>query len=709
MAANSTVYHGNNLTETMNDSEMEYVVDLTEEERDDVIVSFPILRTPLKTTETWQTQAMFDTDASFVFDAAAFTRLLSEPMSDVNGSLAQHLHHDECSSTPSLKVAGSCLEAPNALNIPDNTLIFRPALLQHRLRMGAHRSTLAALQAQEDCNQDIEQRRRECSTASSVAQRFSDMTIAHGSTPSSLAQSSCSVNTQHLPKLTLTTASSLSPSVYFPPSASALHQKRRKAKRHEIRAPRPKNCFMLYRSKVLPMIMVELGSINNKVISKIAAERWRAETEPIKTWYRQMAKQGKEEHARNHPGYKYAPNKKLLAMATATASAPSRADRDYRGEVRDEDDEDEDMDEEDEMDAIGGNHGTRDQDAYLPDARRRSQRHSGTLGQSVSYDDFRGSNKRAKTGANVISRHRKPRDSNARAFSRTEGGSSGAQEYAMDPSSSLCVSDFCAAFPLSTLGYNSSASSFPSLGSSLIEQQLYLQVQQPTVQQSHMPLLQDQDQLQASTLYTGVPGVSPFYGLTADMNSSSSTLVDPVNNWKTHRYQDPGTLFEHLHFADAHKLAGGSYTRDALQEPLDLQAGMKGPMEMTHILLDKDLPPLPFEIEPSSFDDPQMILSHLYAEYNNPGHQQEFPLQLLAAKECEPHMFSMQDNDFGFDDRLLRPSALDELQGHQQLQQQQQQQQYLIKPAYPTGFMSFTDIGEGAFSSMDMFTWPSQH
>ncbi|KAG9323195.1 hypothetical protein KVV02_002984 [Mortierella alpina] len=699
----------------MKDSEMEDVVNLTEEERDDIIVSFPILPTPLKTTETSQTQAMFDTDASFVLDAAAFTRLLSEPMSDVNGSIAQHLHHDKCSSTPSLQVAGSCLEAPNALNIPDNTLISRPALLQHRLRMGAHRSTLVALQAQEDCIQDIEQRCRECSTASLVAQRFSDMTIAHGSTPSSLAQSSCSVNTQNLPKLTLTTVSSLSPSVYFPPSASALHQKRRKAKRHEIRAPRPKNCFMLYRSKVLPMIMVELGSINNKVISKIAAERWRAETEPIKTWYRQMAKQGKEEHARNHPGYKYAPNKKLLTMATATVSAPSRADRDYRGEVRDEDDEDEDMDEEDEMDAMDRSHGTRD----LPDARRRSPRHDGTLGQSVSYVEFRGSNKRAKTGANVISRHRKPRDSNARALSRTEGDSSGAQEYAMDPSSCLCVSDFYAAFPLSTLEYNSSASSFPLLGSSLIDQQLYLQVQQPKIQQSHTPLLQDQNQLQASTLYTGVPGVSSFYDLTADMNSSSSTLVDPVNNWMTHRYQDPGTLYEHLHFADAHKVAGSSNTRDALQKSLDLQAGMKGPMEMTHLLLDKDLPPLPFEIsvqdsafESSSFDDPQMILSHLYAEYNNPGDQQEFPLQLLAAKECEPQMFSMQDNDFGFDDRLLRPPALDELQGHQhqqQLQQQQHQQQYLIKPAYPTGFMSFTDIGEGAFSSMDMFTWPSQH
>ncbi|OAQ28306.1 high mobility group box, partial [Linnemannia elongata AG-77] len=77
--------------------------------------------------------------------------------------------------------------------------------------------------------------------------------------------------------------------------------------KQELRVPRPKNCFMLYRSKVLPMIMAELGNINNKIISKIAAERWRAESEPVKTWYRDMAKFGKEEHARNNPGYKYAP------------------------------------------------------------------------------------------------------------------------------------------------------------------------------------------------------------------------------------------------------------------------------------------------------------------------------------------------------------------------------------------------------------------
>ncbi|KAF9279369.1 hypothetical protein BGZ68_007958 [Mortierella alpina] len=718
MSANSIAYHGNNITEAMKGFDMEDVVDLTEE----IVFSYSLPQTTLLATETSQTQSTFDTDLNFILDAAEFTRLLSQPMSDVNSSILQDPEQDGCSPTPSLKVTGACFDAPNT---PDNLRNSQPALLQLPLRISARRSTLATLKAQEGCDQDSEQRRRESSTASSVVQHFSDLTIA---------QSACFENTQYLPNPTLTTTLSSSPSVYFPPSASALHQKRRKAKRHEIRAPRPKNCFMLYRSKVLPMIMVELGSINNKIISKIAAERWRAESEPVKTWYRQMAKQGKEEHARNHPGYKYAPNKKLLAMASANGPTSSRTDRDYHSEARHHDDEDDDI-EDDEMDAMNDSHGRRDQDAYQPDARRRSPRQGGVLGQSVPYDVSRSSSKRAKTSASVSSRHRRPRDGTARAVSGTESGFSDAQEYAMDPSSSLCVNDFYAAFPMSTLGYNSSVPSLPLMGSSLIEQQLYLQVQQPKSQpksqQAHTPLLQDQDHLQAAMFYTNVPSVSSFYGLAEDMNASSSTLVDPVNNWMTHRYQDASTLFEHLDLSDVNKVAYQCNRRSNVKKTLDLQADMKGPMGMTHLMLDKDLPPLPLEISvqdscfdtPSS-DDPQMILSHLYAEYNNPGQQQEFPLQLLTAKECEPYTFSIHDDGFGFDAKLSHPTVSDGLLGHhqqqhqqQQLQlqqqqqhplQQRQQQQYLIKPAYPTGFMSFTDVGEGAFSTMDMFTWPSQ-
>ncbi|CAO3566566.1 unnamed protein product [Mortierella alpina] len=691
---------------------MEDIIDLIAEERDEIFVSNPVFRTALRTTGNSQTVSAFDSDINFVFDAAAFTKLLSEPISDDSSSFTEHLRDGECYSSSSPGVTGSILEVPNTF---DNPFKSRPALLQHGLRMGARRSTSATLQAQEDLDQDVEQRRRESSAASSVVQHFSDLTIAHGPTLASLDQPASYENTHHHPQpapasASLSSLSSLS-SVYFPPSASALHQKRRKAKRHEIRAPRPKNCFMLYRSKVLPMIMVELGSINNKIISKIAAERWRAESEPVKTWYRQMAKQGKEEHARNHPGYKYAPSKKPLSMASA--SMPSRTDPEYRDVVRDEDDDDEDMEEEDETDGMDGSHVSHDQDAYLPDARRRSPRQGGVLGQSAPYDVSRCGSKGVKVGVNVNSRHRRPRDVYARSLSRTDNGLLSAREYAMDHSSSLCASDFYAAFPMSTTGYSSHGPSLPLMGSSLIEQPLYLQVQQPKYQQAPTPLLQHQDLPQRSAVQTSIPHGPSFYSLDADMNSSSSTLVDPVNNWMTHRYQDPGSLLEYLHVADANKDASRCIISDALQKSLgQQQAAMKGPMEMTHLLLDKDLPPLPFEIsaqdsclDTSSFNDPQTVLSHLYAAYNNLGLEQGFPLQLLASKECEPQMISMNDDDFGFNARLSGATASDELLGHHH---QQQQQQYLIKPAYPTGFMSFTDIGEGAFSTMDMFTWPSQ-
>ncbi|KAF9951424.1 hypothetical protein BGZ70_000997, partial [Mortierella alpina] len=90
----------------MKDSEMENMVDLTAEERDEIIVSYPIFRTPLKTTENSQAVLTLDTDINFVFDAAAFTKLLSEPMSDGSSNLTKHLRDDGCYSTSSPGVAG---------------------------------------------------------------------------------------------------------------------------------------------------------------------------------------------------------------------------------------------------------------------------------------------------------------------------------------------------------------------------------------------------------------------------------------------------------------------------------------------------------------------------------------------------------------------------------------------------------------------------
>ncbi|KAF9583592.1 hypothetical protein BGW38_009094 [Lunasporangiospora selenospora] len=115
----------------------------------------------------------------------------------------------------------------------------------------------------------------------------------------SMVQSSTNTDTVLSP----TGASNASSCIFFPPTSSALHQKRRKAKRHAIRTPRPKNCFMIYRSHISPMIMVEYGMLNSTLISRIAGERWQAEPESVRAWYRRVAKKGKEEHERIHPGY----------------------------------------------------------------------------------------------------------------------------------------------------------------------------------------------------------------------------------------------------------------------------------------------------------------------------------------------------------------------------------------------------------------------
>ncbi|KAG0237660.1 hypothetical protein BGW41_008325 [Actinomortierella wolfii] len=124
---------------------------------------------------------------------------------------------------------------------------------------------------------------------------------------------------------------------------SALHQKRRKLKRHAQRVPRPKNCFMLYRSKILPAIMAEWGGlVNNRILSKIAAERWKkGESDEVRRYYQQLAKQGNEEHRRIHPDYKYTapPSSSLLS----SSHGAEKKGKEWMGE--DENEEEEDIDE----------------------------------------------------------------------------------------------------------------------------------------------------------------------------------------------------------------------------------------------------------------------------------------------------------------------------------------------------------------------------
>ncbi|KAG0206059.1 hypothetical protein BGX28_002469 [Mortierella sp. GBA30] len=552
---------------------------------------------------------------------------------------------------------------------------------------------------QEQYDQNQEHRGRKSSTASLVVHHFSDLNI----TPPT---------TQACPTTTTAMASSSS-TVYFPPSASALHQKRRKAKRHELRAPRPKNCFMLYRSKALPMIMVELGMINNKIISKIAAERWRAETEPVKAWYRLMAKQGKEEHARCHPGYKYAPHKKLMVTDTMAASDLDHADRSGHREAEDDFENIEQVESEQEADDIEVERsrlGMRGQDAYLSGTRRRSPRQRSAFGRPIVYGESR-SIKKSKISTSVsndFARSNKSREDRSvsecydrddtspptRRPKRTKGQCPYDSLFEFEPTvlqtnNNRFISP-CSAFPVPTSGLIAPIPRVPLKDSSLIEQQLLLVMNAYENSQVHLQLY-NREQRHMSIAQTSDASVQSIYELSADSNASSSTLVDPVNNWMAHRYQDPGSMLEHLDFSDVSKFGVNSNNMAAMQKMETVHSNST--MDVTKLVLDKDLPPLPFGslVDTATFSDPNSIMSQLYAQYN-PNCAQEFPSQSVAAKECEPFMFSMHDFE-------AAPAFK---------QDQFQQQEYLIKPASPS-FLSFADVGEGAVSMMmDMFNWPSQ-
>ncbi|KAF8929676.1 hypothetical protein BGZ58_008783, partial [Dissophora ornata] len=70
---------------------------------------------------------------------------------------------------------------------------------------------------------------------------------------------------------------------------SAMQQKARKQLRDEGKNKRSSNCFILYRTRMHPLIVAQYGNQNNKEISKIAGQCWKREPESVKTIYRQMA------------------------------------------------------------------------------------------------------------------------------------------------------------------------------------------------------------------------------------------------------------------------------------------------------------------------------------------------------------------------------------------------------------------------------------
>ncbi|KAJ3050968.1 hypothetical protein HK097_008061 [Rhizophlyctis rosea] len=81
-------------------------------------------------------------------------------------------------------------------------------------------------------------------------------------------------------------------------------------------APRPANCFILYRKKlhgIIAAIKVRAGlsdrTLNNNTISKVVAKIWAGEDEDVRDKYKRFAQEEKEVHNRKYPFYKYRPRK----------------------------------------------------------------------------------------------------------------------------------------------------------------------------------------------------------------------------------------------------------------------------------------------------------------------------------------------------------------------------------------------------------------
>ncbi|KAF9394551.1 hypothetical protein CPC16_010975 [Podila verticillata] len=460
----------------------------------------------------------------------------------------------------------------------------------------------------------------------------------------------------------------LSPSVYFPPTASALHQKRRKAKRQALRAPRPRNCFMLYRSKVLPQIMVELGIINNKIISKIAAERWRAEKEDVKAWYRMMAKRGKEEHARNNPGYKYAPYKKQMMAEMSSVHGQVPIACVHEGS--------EDMYSPCKVDYgnLTMDHFNEIKSLEPTSAQTSSPSKKGNAATRLLN---------VLKGKSSFSSSRSPKRSKLNNDS-TSSGLSSKLSGLLQPFSNIhpWVSSSSTGAPVSFTN-----------GTGLIEQQLYLA--------SHKDHQNQQNQHH---------NPSSLYSL--DTNPSSATLVDPLQNWAHQRYHDPAILNDYLDITTTHQLA---QTFSQMKEPSSLSPfpvlsylgphlnASPMPSHKTGYDINKDLPPLPVSASHSGFahgaaqeQDCQSIMAQLFASYN------------------------------GVYDSSMNPSNLPGLYlGHDCMWKHQQiplqQPLYLIKPSSPQ-FLSFADLMQpgdhlqgpsrqqqqnpSSMSMTDLFSWP---
>ncbi|XP_069805750.1 transcription factor SOX-15-like [Dendropsophus ebraccatus] len=83
----------------------------------------------------------------------------------------------------------------------------------------------------------------------------------------------------------------------------------------ETPVKRPMNAFMVWSSEERKRVSALHPKMHNSEISRRLGEVWRALDEDERRPYREQAQRLRELHAREHPGYKYAPRKRKREKA----------------------------------------------------------------------------------------------------------------------------------------------------------------------------------------------------------------------------------------------------------------------------------------------------------------------------------------------------------------------------------------------------------
>jgi len=94
--------------------------------------------------------------------------------------------------------------------------------------------------------------------------------------------------------------------------------RRRKTRRDSNTPPRPPNAFILYRRHQQSWIRDHKPGVHLQQASKLIADWWKNEPEPVLRYYRALAEKVKREHNKRFPGYRYRPR-----QMTVSSSSPS--------------------------------------------------------------------------------------------------------------------------------------------------------------------------------------------------------------------------------------------------------------------------------------------------------------------------------------------------------------------------------------------------